>query len=188
MLGWIATGFLKIVRWKTVAEHPREGGFVFTAAPHTSYWDAFYMLAVAAKEGIAIHWLAKDALFRFPFRGLMRWLGGIPVDRTRRTSLVDAAIEAFRERPSLILGISPEGQRSPVEHWKSGFYRIALGAGVPVCPGFLDFGNKVGGAGAPIPMTGDSAVDFARLKAFYENMSGRIPENFDPAAIRPAPA
>lgn len=161
---------------------------MFTAAPHTSYWDAFYMLAVAAKERIAIHWLAKDALFRFPFGGLMRWLGGIPVDRTRRTSLVDAAIEAFRERPSLILGISPEGKRARVDHWKSGFYRIAMGAGVPVVPGFLDFGRRVGGAGAPIEMTGDAAVDFERLKAFYRDMTGRVAENFDPEAIRPAPA
>ena len=135
------------------------------------------MLAVAAKERIAIHWLAKDALFRFPFGGVMRWLGGIPVDRKQRTSLVDAAVAAFEARPSLILGISPEGQRKPVEHWKSGFYRIALGAKAPVCPGFLDFGAKVGGAGAPIPMTGDAATDFAALKDFYGHMVGRIPEN-----------
>ena len=113
--------------------------------------------------------------------------GGIPVDRQKRTSLVDAAIEAFRVRPNLILGISPEGHRARVDHWKSGFYRIALGAGVPVVPGFLDFGNKVGGAGAPIPMTGDPTVDLDALKAFYRDMTGRRPENFDPEAIRLAP-
>ena len=101
---------------------------------------------------------------------------------------MDSVVRTMMESDALVLGIAPEGTRSQVDRWKSGFYRIALGAGVPVCPGFLDFGNKVGGAGAPIPMTGDSAVDFARLKAFYENMTGRIPENFDPEAIRPAPA
>jgi 1-acyl-sn-glycerol-3-phosphate acyltransferase len=185
LFAWV---FLKIVRWRTVADHPREGGFVFTAAPHTSNWDAFYMLAVGAKERIAVHWLAKASLFKGPFRPLMRWLGGIPVDRTQRTSLVDTAVAAFAAKPDLILGISPEGTRQLVDHWKSGFYRIAQGAGVPVVPGFLDFGGKVGGAGAPIVMTGDPEEDLSRLRAFYQDMKGRIPANFDPAAIRLRPA
>lgn len=182
----IAIVFLKLVGWKTVAEHPRDKGFVFTAAPHTSNWDSFYMLAVAAQERIAVHWLAKGGLFRFPFGGLMRWLGGIPVDRSlsRRSSLVDAAVAAFEAKPNLLLGISPEGTRSKVTHWKSGFYRIAEAAGVPVVPGFLDFGTKTGGAGAPIEMTGDPEVDLGRLRSYYENMKGRRPELFDPASIR----
>ena len=107
------------------------------------------MLAVAAKEKIAIHWLAKASLFKRPFGWFFRWLGGIPVERGRRTAVVETAVAAFRARPSMILGISPEGSRSKVDHWKSGFYRIALEAGVPVVPGFLDFGAKLGGTGPP---------------------------------------
>ncbi len=184
VIRWMATAWLKIVGWRTVAEHPKEGGFVFTAAPHTSNWDAMYMLAVGAKERIAVHWLAKASLFKGPMGPLMRWMGGIPVDRTRRTSLVETAIAAFKAKPDMILGISPEGTRSPVDHWKSGFYRIAQGAGVPVVPGFLDFGRKIGGAGAAIAMTGNPNEDLSRLKNFYRDMKGRVPANFDPESIR----
>jgi 1-acyl-sn-glycerol-3-phosphate acyltransferase len=184
VLGWFAFLYLKVVGWKTQDHSPPEGGFVFVAAPHTSNWDAFYMLAVAAKERIAIHWLAKASLFRKPFGWFFRWLGGIPVERGKRTALVETAVAAFRARPGMILGISPEGSRSKVDHWKSGFYRIALEAGVPVVPGFLDFGAKLGGAGAAIEMSGEPSVDFPRLRAFYENMKGRRPGFFEPSSIR----
>ena len=188
ILGWIAALFLKMVGWRTQDQSPPEGGFVFVAAPHTSNWDVFYMLAVAAKERIAIHWLAKASLFKRPFGGLMRWLGGIPVEQGRRTAVVEAAVAAFRARPGLILGISPEGTRSKVDHWKSGFYRIAQEARVPVVPGFLDFGRKLGGTGEAIEMTGSPEVDFPRIRAFYEHMRGRREGFFDPEAIRLRPA
>jgi 1-acyl-sn-glycerol-3-phosphate acyltransferase len=146
------------------------------------------MLAVAAKERLAIHWLAKASLFKRPFGSVMRWLGGIPVERTRRTSLVDAAVAAFKAKPGMILGISPEGSRGRVDHWKSGFYRIAQGAGVPVVPGFLDFRRKIGGAGAAIDMVGSPEEDLSRLRSFYEKMKGRRAHLFDPEAIRLRPA
>ena len=140
------------------------------------------------KERMAIHWLAKASLFKRPFGLIMRWLGGIPVERSRRSSLVDTAVAAFKARPGMVLGISPEGSRGRVDHWKSGFYRIAQGAGVPVVPGFLDFGAKIGGAGAPIEMTGSPEVDLPRLRAFYEKMKGRNADLFDPESIRLRPA
>ncbi|MCJ7726020.1 MAG: 1-acyl-sn-glycerol-3-phosphate acyltransferase [Acidimicrobiia bacterium] len=184
ILGWFASGFLKMVGWKTRVDSPPEGGFVFVAAPHTSNWDAFYMLAVAAKEHLAIHWLAKSTLFKRPFGWFFRWLGGIPVEKGRRTAVVDTAIAAFAAKPGMILGISPEGTRAKVTHWKSGFYRIAQKAKVPVVPGFLDFGRKMGGTGAAIEMSGSPEVDLPRLRSFYESMKGRRPEFFDPESIR----
>jgi 1-acyl-sn-glycerol-3-phosphate acyltransferase len=187
-LGWIAALYLKVVGWKTEDRSPPEGGFVFVAAPHTSNWDVFYMLAVAAKERLAIHWLAKASLFRRPFGWFVRWLGGIPVDRGRRHAVVEAAVAAFRARPGLILGISPEGTRARVDHWKSGFYRISQQAGVPVVPGYLDFGRKMGGAGAAIRMSGLPDIDLARLREFYERMQGRRHHLFDPMSIRLLPA
>jgi len=187
-LGWIAALYLKIVGWKTEDLSPKEGGYVFTAAPHTSNWDTFYMLAVAAKERMAIHWLAKASLFKKPFGWFFRWLGGIPVERGRRTALVDAAVAAFKARPGLILGISPEGRRAKVDHWKSGFYRIAQNAKVPVVPGFLDFGRKKGGAGAAIHITGSPETDLSLIREFYTTMKGRRAELFDPASIRLRPS
>ena len=111
ILGWFAAVYLKLVGWKTQDESPPGGGFVFVAAPHTSNWDAFYMLAVAAKERLAIHWLAKSTLFKRPFGWFFRWLGGIPVEKGRRTAVVDTAVAAFAAKPGMILGISPEGTR-----------------------------------------------------------------------------
>lgn len=184
ILGWFAALFLLTVGWKTQDDSPPEGGFVFVAAPHTSNWDAFYMLAVAAKERIAIHWLAKGSLFRKPFGWFFRWLGGIPVERGKRTAVVDTAVAAFAAKPNMILGISPEGSRSKVTHWKSGFYRIAEMARVPVVPGFLDFGRKLGGTGKAIAMSGSPEEDLSRLRGFYESMKGRRPHLFDPESIR----
>ncbi len=187
VLRWLAIAFLRLTGWRIETQHPRSGGYVITFAPHTSYWDAAVILAMAAQERLAVHWLTTDRLFRGPLPPVMRWLGALPVDRTQRTALVGAAIGAFAAKPDLILGLAPEGTRFAVDHWKSGFYRIARGAGVPVVPAFLDYRRRVGGAGGPIALTGDEGADLGRLRAFYVDKVPRRADRFDPDAIRLRP-
>jgi 1-acyl-sn-glycerol-3-phosphate acyltransferase len=108
------------------------------------------------------------------------------VNRSRSTNMVDQMIEQFRTRESLVLAIPPEGTRSRAEHWRSGFYRIAVGAKVPVVPGYLDFARKRAGLGPPIDMTGDVRIDMDRIRAFYaeKNPQGRIPSKVGPIRLR----
>lgn len=160
---------------------------MFAFAPHTSYWDAVFMLPMAAKEWVSVHWFTTASLFRGPLGPVMRWMGAIPVDRSQRTALVDTAIAAFVAQPDLSLAIAPEGTRFPVDHWKSGFYRIARGAGVPVVPVFLDYRRKLGGTGEAITMTGNEDADLARLRAVFSDKVPRRADRFDPGAIRLKP-
>jgi 1-acyl-sn-glycerol-3-phosphate acyltransferase len=105
------------------------------------------MLLAVLKIGMDVHWLGKSSLFAFPFARLMRWLGGIPVDRSKNNNLVDQLIDLYRQRDELVLIIPPEGTRAQVERWKSGFYYVAQGAGAPILLGFIDSSRKQLGFG-----------------------------------------
>lgn len=121
---------------------------VLIAAPHTSNWDLPYTLMVAFALDLNIHWMGKIQIFRFPFRGLMCWLGGIAVDRSQSTNMVSASAQTLRDADGeLHLVVPPEGTRSQSRQWKTGFYYIALEAQVPIVLGFLDFGSKTSGLG-----------------------------------------
>ena len=157
---------------------------VVIAAPHTSNWDLVFMLAVAYALGVRPSWLGKRELFRFPFGGVMRLLGGVPVDRSRRTNLVDQAVARLREATHLFLVIPPSGTRSRAAHWKSGFYHIARGAGVPIICSFLDYRRKVGGIGLSFVPTGDVCADMDKIRAFYGTVTARFPDQVTPMRIR----
>jgi 1-acyl-sn-glycerol-3-phosphate acyltransferase len=137
-----------------------------------------------------ISWLIKDVWTKPPFGGLVRAVGGVAVDRSRPNGMVGQMIEAFARHDDLHLVIPPEGTRSRTEYWKSGFYRIALGAGVPVVPGFLDYSTKTGGFGPPIDLSGNVTTDMDKLREFYKNGAGmaRHPEKFGPVRLREEPA
>jgi 1-acyl-sn-glycerol-3-phosphate acyltransferase len=107
---------------------------VIIAAPHTSNWDLPYTLLVAFALELNIHWMGKIQIFRFPFNGIMRWLGGIAVDRSKSNNMVSASADVLRQAlGELHLVIPPEGTRSQSRQWKTGFYYIALEAQVPLC-------------------------------------------------------
>jgi 1-acyl-sn-glycerol-3-phosphate acyltransferase len=167
--------------WRVVGQLPQASPkAVLIAAPHTSNWDLPYSLMTCFVLGIRPYWLGKASLFKFPFRGPMRWLGGIGVDRSRSQNLVSAAVEGFvnHEGP-LLLMIPPEGTRSKVRAWKTGFYFIAQGAGVPIVMAFMDYGRKEAGLGPILETTGDVDVDMARAKAFYAPIRGLKADQFD---------
>lgn len=146
---------------------------VVIGAPHTSNWDLPYMLMAAFVLERELHWLGKAQIFRFPFGGLMRWMGGIPVDRSRTNNLVDAAIQCFTaERAPLLLLVPPEGTRKAVTTWKTGFYYIALGAEVPVVMAYMDHGTRTCGVDRLFYPTGNIESDMADIRAYYAPFRG----------------
>jgi 1-acyl-sn-glycerol-3-phosphate acyltransferase len=168
---------MKLFGWRAEGRLPGVSKFVVIAAPHTSNWDLPILLSVAFALKIDARWLGKNTLFQGPFGFVSRWMGGIPVDRSASHNLVAQAVEMFRSNEKLILAIPPEGTRSKVSHWKTGFYYIALGAGVPIALGFIDYKRKAGGLGPTLNPIGDIEADMEFLRNFYANVTAKYPEN-----------
>jgi 1-acyl-sn-glycerol-3-phosphate acyltransferase len=177
--------FLRLMGWRASGDRPAPRKFVLLAAPHTSNLDFPLMMAFAFVYRLKIHWMGKASLFRGIRGPVVRWLGGIPVERSAPKGLVGETIRRFEENDDLIVVIPPEGTRGKGEHWKSGFYHIARGAGVPVVLGFVDYARKRGGFGPAIELSGDTEQDMSVFRAFYEPVGARHPER--KSAIRLAP-
>jgi 1-acyl-sn-glycerol-3-phosphate acyltransferase len=176
----LARAFLWVYGWKVEGALPPSVKGVAIAAPHTSNWDLPFMLAVSFQLGVRPSWLGKRELFRWPFGGFMRWLGGLPVDRSSRSNLVAQVVERFDEVDRLFLVIPPSGTRGRAVHWKSGFYHVARGAGVPILCAFLDYRRKVGGVGPIFVPTGDVRADMGLIRAFYAGVTGLYPRHATP--------
>lgn len=172
--------------WQYEGPVPSEKKFVMLAVPHTSNWDGLLLVLLTRSIGLHVQWMVKDAWVKGPLGPVLRGLGAVGVDRSRKTNMVDQMVEQFRVRDGLVLAIPPEGTRSRADYWKSGFYRIALGADVPVVPGYLDFARKRAGLGPAMRMTGDVRADMDRLRAFYAEKSPTpmFPEKFGPIRLR----
>jgi 1-acyl-sn-glycerol-3-phosphate acyltransferase len=175
---------LKLAGWRAEATEYPASKFVLIAAPHTTNWDLYFMLACGWTLGLRVSWIGKDSLFRFPVGGLMRWLGGVPVDRSRHQNQVQAAAALFQDRGSLILAVAPEGTRGKAEYWRSGFYYMALEARVPIGLGFLDYGRRVGGILGFYDPTGDIHADMAHFREAYRDIRGKYPGQETPARLR----
>jgi 1-acyl-sn-glycerol-3-phosphate acyltransferase len=169
----IGRGLLRLLGWRLQGELPDLPKFVITAAPHSSNWDFLIGIAAVFALRLDVHFVGKAELFRGPLGPPMRWLGGLPVDRHRPEGFVEQIVARFRERDQLLLAMAPEGTRKPVERWKSGFYRIAMGAGVPIVAGYFDNAHKRVGFGPVLYPTGDLEADFGRLHEFYGGMERR---------------
>jgi 1-acyl-sn-glycerol-3-phosphate acyltransferase len=162
--------------WKAVGTPPPSGRYVLVAAPHTSNWDFVYFLGLINELRIDAQFMAKDSLFRWPMGGFMRDMGGISIDRTARRNVVDAMIAEFARRDRFILTIAPEGTRSKVTQWRTGFYNIALGAGVPIVIGMMDYEKRTGGLGPTIMPTGDYKADMLKIAEIYRSVTPRHPD------------
>ena len=134
------------------------------------------MLATAYVMGVRISWFGKHTLFIPPWGWLMRKLGGIPVDRRAPQSLVSQMVEHFKSSDELVLAVPPEGTRSKVALWKSGFYHIASQSGVPIALGYLDYARKLCGLGMFVKPSGNVHQDMDKIRAFYRNIRGRYPD------------
>jgi len=185
LLYWISLGFLKAFRWRTEGKLPDIRKYVVIAAPHTTNWDLPITLALAFTFQCDIYWMGKETIFKRPFGRIMKFLGGIPVDRSKSNNAVEQSIEAFRENEKFVLVIPPEGTRRSVKYWKTGFYHIANGANVPIVMGFLDYKRKVGGIGRIFQPTGDINVDMVEIQYFYAGIAGKYPEKSSLADIAP---
>ena len=171
---------LKLLGWKAIGTAPVVPRFVIIAAPHTSNWDFLYALLIAADIGMRIKWVGKKQLFRFPFGGIMRGLGGIGVDRSARHNYVESVAQLLSDSERLGLIIPAEGTRSKAERWKTGFYYVALKAQVPIVCGFLDYAKKEGGIGLMFVPSGNINDDVQKLRDFYTGIQGKYPEKTSP--------
>ena len=176
----LSLAFLRLNGWKVEGALPPEATkSVFIAAPHTSNWDLPYTLMVAFALRLNIYWIGKSSLFRWPFGPLMRWLGGIAVDRGKNSNLVAAAAQALIDADGpLQLVVPPEGTRGKTRHWKTGFYFIALQARVPIVLAYMDYERKVSGLGPIFRPTGDVDADMVEIKRFYAPIKGRRSAHF----------
>lgn len=147
--------------------------YVIIAAPHTSWVDFPIAMLYRVATGVMVHYVGKDSLFKGPFGFLFRKLGGFPVDRSSNNNTVDYIVSKFNASENFKLGLSPEGTRKKVDKWKTGFYFIAKGAGVPVVMATLDFGNKYIKVSEPFYPTNNKDKDFEFMRGFFKNVKGK---------------
>jgi len=167
----LATLWFSATRFNVVGDMPDLPKFIIVAAPHKTNWDLPHALAAGLHYRRPIHWMGKDSLFKWPFGGLMRWLGGIPVDRSKRNNAVAQMVERFNAADQLVVVIPPEGTRSDVARWKSGFYHIAVGAGIPLVLAFIDYKSRCVGVSQIFTPTGDYDTDLAAIQAVYAGIA-----------------
>ena len=175
----IARFLLWLSGWRIKGAVPEgEDKAVIIAAPHTSNWDFIIGRLAYFEMGVKVHFLIKKEIFKWPLGGLLKMWGGIPVDRSKKTNLVNEIVSIFNNHKNLYVIITPEGTRSLVKSWKKGFYYIALNAGVPIVLGYLDYAKKTGGIGPVIYPSGNYDEDLKTIKNFYKDKKGRHPEKF----------
>lgn len=158
---------LRLAGWKVVNRPPEIKQFVLIGAPHSSNWDFILMLATILEVRADVRWMGKDALFPPLIKHIMFWLGGISINRSASFNTVEQVVNRYQTDPELVVLIAPEGTRSQVSHWKSGFYHIADQANVPIVLGWLDYGNKIIGFGPAYEPSGDYDKDIVEIRQFY---------------------
>lgn len=173
-------GFHRLSGWSVETAMPPDLKTVIIAAPHSTNWDLVRMLGIAFYYRIPVRWMGKHTLGEGPFGWLMRWWGLLPVDRKNSTSLVQQVADAFKQADEMIVVIAPEGTRSKVKRWKTGFYNIALAAQVPISLGYIDYDRKTGGVGGPVMPTGNFVEDMEKIFEFYDTHL----QNFEAPSLR----
>lgn len=161
--------------WRVEIVWPPGPRCVIVVYPHTSNWDFVVGYLARLAVGLPVHFVAKDTLFRWPFGALLRRMGGIPVDRRRPAGLVTELANELAARPWMWLAVAPEGTRARADHWKSGFYRLALAARVPVGLAFLDYRARVVGLSCYLELTGDEQRDLEAIRRAYAGKVGKRP-------------
>jgi 1-acyl-sn-glycerol-3-phosphate acyltransferase len=157
---------------------------IIVGAPHTSNWDFLVFLGAIRHWGISPRFVGKHTLFRWPFGYLFRWLGGIPVDRSKPGGLVGQVAAEFHSSERLILLMTPEGTRKAAPHWKSGFLEIASATRVPILPVYVDFPAKQVVLGTPVSFDGDQRALMDRFRVFFQAGVGKHPEGKGPVRLR----
>jgi 1-acyl-sn-glycerol-3-phosphate acyltransferase len=175
---------LRLGGWTLEGAPPALAKYVVVAAPHTWWWDSFWMLAFVWWWGLPARWVVKSSLARGPVGWILRRLGAVAVDRSAPQGQVGLLAAEVRREAEIVLSIAPEGTRARATYWRSGFYHLAREAGVPVCLSYLDYGRRRGGFGPCFPLSGDVKADMDRVRDFYGGVRARYPERFTPPRLR----
>lgn len=185
MLESLAASSVKALGWSIDNQFPNDiQQCVMLAAPHTSNWDALYARLTLKAMGVNVRITIKDSYMKFPLGPFIRALGGIGINRRpkqtgeERPSMVQVMIDLFQEHPKLCMLVTPEATRARQENWKTGFYYVAMGAGVPIALAYMDYEKKIAGVGKIIYPSGDFEADMREIMAFYQNIHPKYPECF----------
>ena len=186
----LGRALLPIIGWRVEGRELLTGPkYVMIVAPHTSNWDLPVGLVCAHAIGLFSKWrtayMIKDSAARWPLVGrLLKWFGGIPIKRDTAQDVVDQMVAVFQRSERLVLAITPEGTRQRRNYWKTGFYRIALKAHVPIALVYLDYKRKTAGIGQIVIPSGDMEADFALFRAFYSGVTAKFPQEVGPVQFR----
>ena len=167
---------LRLIGWRTIYVPSPGPKSVIVVYPHTSNWDFPIGMLFKAYHGVSLHWAGKDTLFRWPVKSLFLKLGGVPINRRKPTGMIRQLTDAYAQNESFSICIAPEGTRSKSDHWKTGFYRLALEANVPVGLGFIDYRTKSAGIAHWVTLSGDEKTDLAMFRDYYADKAGLYPE------------
>ncbi len=180
-----ACALLRLLGWRRVLVEPPAARGIIIVYPHTSNWDFLFGVLYKIGVGLPIRWMGKDTLFRWPLRRILVRLGGVPIRRDQRSGFVAALLAEFARSDWMWIVIAPEGTRSFTNHWKSGFYRMASAGRLPGGLGYIDYATRTVGVDQYLTLSGDEALDFARIRAFYADKRGLRPEMEGTIELRP---
>lgn len=176
---------LKLMGWETDNHWPENlSQCVMIAAPHTSNWDALYARLALKALGVNVRITIKDSYMQFPLGPFVRAMGGIGIDRRPkqagepRPSMVQVMTDLFKQHPELVMLVTPEGTRARQVQWKTGFYYVAVNAGVPIALAYMDYEHKKAGVGKIIHPTGNFEEDMAEIMDFYAGIQAKFPKEF----------
>jgi len=174
-VSWICRLYIRLMGW-TIVDNTGDITKCVAIGVHTSSWDGIIGIPALFVLNKPFRWMGKESLFRGWKSFFARKLGGIPIDRATHNNVVDQSIHLLRESDHLNLCIAPEGTRKRVDHWRTGFYHIAVGAGVPIVLGYFDYARKECGLGKVIIPSGDMEADMVIIRAFYADKKPKHPE------------
>jgi len=180
MFAYVSKFILWVFGWKVDQQIPKEKSFIIVVAPHTSNWDFIIGRLVIGSLRVPQRVLMKKEMFFFPLKYVLKALGAMPIDRKASMKMVDYVVSLFEQKEDFVFSITPEGTRSYVEKWKTGFYYIAIKAKVPIVLGKIDYKRKEAGLAKVIYPDGDFEKDFKEILDFYKNIGGRNPEKYNP--------
>ena len=174
----VAAFFFKVTGWTVAGSLPNLPKMIVIGAPHTTNWDFPLAMTLIFYLGVRLNWMAKKEFFVKPISYLWDWLGGVPVDRKADSGMVGQTVEVIQQRAKIVLAIAPEGTRSKVVRWRTGFYHIAHNANIPIVPVLVDYGRKTLTITEPFTPTGDVDADLPLLQARYQGITGKNKDQF----------
>ena len=178
---WLGRSLLSVLGWKVLGEIGEEHtnkNLVVIVAPHTSNWDGILGVAAIAGLDARISFIGKDAAFKYGLGAFLKYMGGIPIDRSNPRGVINDAIDKIKKMNGTLLGMAPEGTRSKVEAWKTGFLRIAEGIDAKIIPASIDFATKEILLGKVFVPSGDNKKDISDLQDYYKVFTARHPEKY----------